>query len=96
MRKGVKKDILILAVIIAVVIAISVFGKIYFPEPENNSNMNNSTSNAGIANPASVYCIQQGGNLSIRSDASGNQYGVCVFNNGSECDEWKFFRGEEC
>lgn len=49
---------------------------------------------AGIANPASVYCEEQGGALDIRTDADGNEFGVCVFADGSECEEWAFFRGE--
>jgi len=49
---------------------------------------------AGMPNPASVYCEEQGGTLQIRTDAQGGQYGVCVFEDGSECDEWAFFRGE--
>jgi heat shock protein HslJ len=48
----------------------------------------------GLANPASVYCEEQGGTLEIRSDTDGNQYGVCIFADGSECEEWAFFRGE--
>lgn len=48
---------------------------------------------ANMPNPASVYCEEQGGRLEIRSDANG-QYGVCIFEDGSECDEWAFFRGE--
>ena len=48
----------------------------------------------GMANPASVYCKEQGGNLSIRKDQTGGEYGVCVFEDGSECEEWKFFRKE--
>lgn len=47
-----------------------------------------------IANPASVYCEEKGGKLEIRADADGNQYGICIFPDGSECEEWKFFRGE--
>ncbi len=47
-----------------------------------------------IANPASTYCLEQGGMLDIREDEEGNQYGVCVFDDGSECDEWAFYRGE--
>ena len=47
-----------------------------------------------MANPASVYCEQQGGVVEIRTDAQGGQSGVCVFADGSECDEWAFFRGE--
>lgn len=49
---------------------------------------------AGLPNPAAVYCEEQGGTVDIREDAEGNQYGVCVFDDGSECDEWAFFRGE--
>lgn len=48
----------------------------------------------GLANPASVYCEEQGGTLEIRSDADGGQYGVCIFADGSECEEWAHFRGE--
>ena len=50
--------------------------------------------NAGLANPASVYCEEQGGQLDMRTDESGGTYGVCVFEDGSECEEWAFFRGE--
>ena len=49
---------------------------------------------AGLANPASVNCVDKGGQLDIRTDESGGQYGVCKFPGGSECEEWKFFRGE--
>ena len=48
----------------------------------------------GLANPASVYCADNGGSVDIRSDAAGNQTGVCVFADGSECDEWAYFRSE--
>lgn len=48
----------------------------------------------GMANPASVYCDEQGGTLEIRSDASGGQYGVCMFDDGTECEEWAYFNGE--
>ena len=48
----------------------------------------------GLPNPASKYCVDQGYQLEIRSDESGNQYGVCIFPDGSECEEWAFFRGE--
>jgi putative hemolysin len=48
----------------------------------------------GLPNPASVHCEEQGYTLEIRTDANGNQYGVCIFPDGSECEEWQFFRGE--
>ena len=49
---------------------------------------------AELANPASVYCEEQGGRVDIRTDDEGNQSGVCVFSDGSEVDEWAFYRGE--
>ena len=48
----------------------------------------------GLANPASVYCEGQGYTLEMRTDADGGQYGVCIFPDGSECEEWAFYRGE--
>ena len=49
---------------------------------------------AGLPNPASAYCEEQDGTVDIRSDEAGNQYGICVFTDGSECDEWAYYRGE--
>ena len=48
----------------------------------------------GIANPASTYCVQKGYKNTIRTSSDGSQYGACVFPNGKECEEWKFYRGE--
>ena len=47
-----------------------------------------------MANPASVFCEEQGGRIELR-EAEGGTYGVCIFDDGSECDEWAFYR-EEC
>ena len=47
----------------------------------------------GMPNHASVYCEEQGGTLEIREDEKGGQYGVCVFDDGSECEEWAFYNG---
>ncbi len=47
-----------------------------------------------LANPASVFCTENGGTLTIRQDAAGNQTGFCGFPDGSECEEWAFQRGE--
>jgi len=45
-----------------------------------------------LPNPAAWYCVQLGYEYQIREDAQGNQYGVCVFPDGSECDGWDYFR----
>jgi putative hemolysin len=49
---------------------------------------------AGMPNPASVYCEQNGNKLENHTDDDGGQSGICVFPDGSTCDEWAFFRGE--
>jgi putative hemolysin len=49
---------------------------------------------ANMPNPASVYCEQQGNKLEIRTAADGSQSGICIFPDGSTCDEWAYFRGE--
>ena len=48
----------------------------------------------GLANPASTYCIEQGGTLDIRTSDNGDQTGYCVFENGNECEEWAYYRHE--
>jgi putative hemolysin len=47
-----------------------------------------------VPNPASVFCEQNGGKLELRQDAAGATAGICVFPDGSECDEWAFYRSE--
>jgi hypothetical protein len=47
-----------------------------------------------MPNPASAYCEEQGFKLEIRTAADGSQAGYCVFPDGSECDEWAYYRGE--
>lgn len=54
---------------------------------------NASKEGSKIANPASVYCVENGGRVVIRKDKNGNEYGVCVFKDSKECEEWALFRG---
>jgi putative hemolysin len=49
---------------------------------------------ANMPNPASVYCEQNGNRLEIQTASDGSQSGICVFPDGSTCDEWAYFRGE--
>jgi putative hemolysin len=46
-----------------------------------------------MPNPASEFCVEQGYELEIRSEAGG-EAGYCLFPDGSECEEWAFYRGE--
>ncbi len=52
------------------------------------------TQKDGIANPASVNCIRQGGALTILKRGDGGEYGLCTFRDGRLCEEWALFRGE--
>ncbi|MGV8162467.1 MAG: DUF333 domain-containing protein [Candidatus Nanoarchaeia archaeon] len=46
-----------------------------------------------MTNPASTFCVANGGTLEIRKDADGGEVGYCILN-GKECEEWSLFRGE--
>jgi len=47
----------------------------------------------GLPNPATVYCVELGYEWSIVENPEG-QAGMCVFPDGTQCDEWSFFEGE--
>jgi putative hemolysin len=48
----------------------------------------------GMANPASVFCIAQGGESKIIAGGDSAQLGLCILKDGTICDEWAYFRGE--
>ena len=47
-----------------------------------------------LANPASQNCVAKGGSLSIEKNGKGGQFGVCMFPDNLQCEEWAMFRGE--
>lgn len=47
-----------------------------------------------LANPASVRCAESGGSVRLERLPDGGQYGVCVFDDNRQCEEWALFRGE--
>jgi hypothetical protein len=47
-----------------------------------------------MANPASENCVKQGGTLSIQKRGDGGEYGVCVFEDNRQCEEWALMNGE--
>jgi Tol biopolymer transport system component/putative hemolysin len=46
-----------------------------------------------IANPASEYCLHQGGNLKIEQRGDGGEFGICIFEENRQCEEWALMRG---
>ena len=49
---------------------------------------------AGLANPASQNCAAKGGKLSTEKNPKGAEFGVCVFADNLQCEEWAMLRGE--
>jgi putative hemolysin len=47
-----------------------------------------------LANPASTRCIEQGGTLRIERRPDGGEYGICVFADNYQCEEWAMLRGQ--
>jgi len=87
MEKNKNYKILIWAILMIILLFICL---ITFTDLFKKENLNDSSQ---IANPASVYCIDNNGTLEIRTSEDGGQYGVCK-KEGKECEEWAFFRGE--
>ncbi len=46
-----------------------------------------------MPDPSLVYCRFLGYECVIRKDINGNEHGVCIFPDGTECDSWSFYRG---
>jgi putative hemolysin len=79
------KKILVLIILFFVILG-SIF---YFKQ----KNFQKEIPKTEIANPAAVFCKKQGGKLEIRN-FSDRQKGFCLFDDGSECDEWDFYNGK--
>lgn len=62
-------------------------------DPEYISEINRASNlNIGMANPAAIYCTTLGYDIRLEKDSTGT-YGVCVFPDGTDCDEWSFYDG---
>ena len=51
------------------------------------------TAKSAIANPASENCVKLGGQSIIQTRDDGGQYGVCLFEDNRQCEEWALMRG---
>jgi putative hemolysin len=93
MKKIFTFTIIFLALIACTVVVRTIIGYFSVAQATTDSTATDMPQ-AGIPNPASVYCKEQGNKHEIRIAADGSQNGICVFPDGSECDEWAYFRGE--
>lgn len=80
-------------IIITIIILILIAGGIYLWQRQT-AEPDESGDKAQLANPASVYCEEQGGEVESRVIQSGAK-GFCKFEDESECGQWDYFR-EEC
>lgn len=46
----------------------------------------------GTANPASEFCVKQGGKLEMKKDKDGGEYALCHLPDGTVVEEWSYFR----
>lgn len=96
-----KKNILIFSGILSLVVILSgcqnQFSKTSIrPATNTPAISNNQTDNGqgiGLTNPASENCIKNGGTIEMRQNKNG-EYGVCLFDDNRQCEEWAFFRGQ--
>lgn len=87
-----KHLILIAVVIVAVAVALFVAKRVEAPTEDESA----TTTSAGIANPASVNCVQKlGGQIEIANEADG-QVGYCHLPDGRVCEEWGLMRDNTC
>jgi putative hemolysin len=47
-----------------------------------------------LANPASVHCAEQGGRHVVERGPDGGEFGVCLFEDNRQCEEWALLRGQ--
>ena len=47
-----------------------------------------------LANPASQHCVARGGTLESNAVPTAVRFGVCVFTDNYQCEEWAMLRGE--
>ncbi|MBN2042688.1 MAG: DUF333 domain-containing protein [Candidatus Aenigmarchaeota archaeon] len=59
--------------------------------PEGETFTEDTGGEAGLANPASVYCLEQGGTTVFHETAEGTA-GYCEIAVGVLCEEWEYFR----
>lgn len=44
----------------------------------------------GMSNPASEFCVKQGGKLEMKKDKDGGEYALCHLPDGTVVEEWEY------
>jgi len=104
-KKFMERNVWLIIFIILVVAFFIFFSIAYFKSTKINSNHSGSENDLNLApseqaqnyseaNPASQNCATVGGNLEIKKNGAGGEYGLCYFEDNRACEEWALFRGE--
>jgi len=81
------KKISLLLTVSGLTLILSGCGQTQVPNEAQNNNV-------ALANPASANCEKLGGTVTIKTRGDLGQYGVCMFEDNRQCEEWALFRGE--
>jgi len=80
-------------IIILLFLTIFILGCTQQVEEPSNNEVDVSGGQTQLANPSAVYCVEQGYVYDVRQTDAGST-GYCVFEDGTECPGWEYFRGE--
>jgi putative hemolysin len=47
-----------------------------------------------LTNPATVYCLQQGGKFTMRKSLDGSTEGLCTLSDNITCEVWAYYQGD--
>lgn len=84
--RGAKTLLLVIVVLLAILVPwAQVFGS------GGDADGDDMGGGSGIANPASTYCVDQGGTVEIVDETDG-QVGYCVLPDGTRIEEWEYYR----
>lgn len=63
-------------------------------EPSDTTVTETTAAQSQLANPASEYCVAQGGTIEIVDESAG-QVGYCNLPDGRRIEEWEFYNTDE-
>jgi hypothetical protein len=79
-----------LSILILCILALIIVGC----SSQQGSSTTNQSNPTAVENPASVKCVADGGADKILFAPDGSQYGLCLFPDGSVCEEWAYYNGK--
>lgn len=85
---GARNVLLVMALLLAVAVP---WAQIFEMEETGGTGGGLGGGGTGMANPASTFCIDQGGTLEIVDEPDG-QVGYCVLPDGTRVEEWAYYR----